>query len=516
MMKKFPVGIQSFKKIRENPGEFYYVDKTLFVKRLFDSGGYYFLSRPRRFGKSLFLDTLRQAFSGNKEYFKGLYLENNWDWSESYPVIHISFGGGVFRSLDELLSKMESILIDIKNDFELSYEKESLNDRFMEAIVKISRKLGQKVVVLVDEYDKPILDCIRDRDLAITLRDELRNIYSILKDADPYLQFVFITGVSKFSKVSLFSGLNNLNDITLDQAYSTICGYTETELQYTFKEPLQGSDSIKIREWYNGYAWMGESVYNPFDILLYLQKKQFRPFWFETGTPRFLIELLMQKQYEIPKLERLQLGEEIIDSFDVDNILVETLLFQTGYLTIREVIEDILGRRTYLLDYPNMEVKSSFNRWILNYLVVDVVAKSENENALVKAIIEHRPHDLKHIFQSFFASIPHDWYRKNQLASYEGYYASIFYCYFAASGFNVKAEDTTNHGRIDLSLFLGKFCYLFEFKVVEDFPEGRAIDQLKGKKYHEKYQADYKHITLIGVEFSKKDRNITGFEVCPL
>ncbi|MBF0468399.1 MAG: ATP-binding protein [Desulfamplus sp.] len=515
-MKKFPIGIQSFKKIRENSGEFYYVDKTAFVAKLVNSGGYYFLSRPRRFGKSLFLDTLHQAFSGNREYFKGLYLEDHWEWTDSYPVIHISFGGGVFRNLDELRTKMESVLIDIKNDFTLSYEKESINDRFMEAIVKISRKSGKKVVVLVDEYDKPILDCITERELSITLRDELRNLYSILKDADAYLKFVFITGVSKFSKVSLFSGLNNLNDITLDETYASICGYTETEFQHTFIEPIQGADSIKIREWYNGYSWMGESVYNPFDILLFLHKKQFRPFWFETGTPRFLIELLMANQYEIPKLERICLGEELIDSFDVDHILVETILFQTGYLTIREMTEEIVGRRSYILDYPNMEVKSSLNRWILNYLVADVVAKSQNENALVKAIIENRPSDLKLLFQSFFSSIPHDWYRKNQLENYEGYYASIFYCYFVACGFEVKTEDATNHGRIDMALFFGRFCYLFEFKVVENFPEGRAMEQLKHKKYHEKYQADYQSITLVGVEFSKKERNITGFEVCLL
>jgi hypothetical protein len=403
--------------------------------------------------------------------------------------------------------------MDIRNTHGIVYEKSGANDRFMEAIVKISRKTGKKMVVLIDEYDKPILDNIASPELAVTMRERLKNLYSVLKDADAHLKFVFITGVSKFSKVSLFSGLNHLNDITLDARFSSLCGYAEDELHRVFAERLEGEDTAKIRHWYNGYAWLGEKVYNPFDILLYFDKQIYRPFWFETGTPRFLITLLMQNHYPIAKLENLALGEEIIDSFDVDRILVEALLFQTGYLTIEKVETDMLERRTYHLIYPNMEVKSSLNRWILNELVQDVVVKNATENALVKAITEKRPEDLKAIFHRFFASIPHDWYRKNQLSGYEGYYASIFYCYFAACGFDVRAEDATSHGRMDLSLFFDTTCYIFEFKVQDKAGEGRAMEQLKEKRYHEKYAALYPTTFLIGVEFSKEDRNIAGFEV---
>ncbi|TYT75497.1 ATP-binding protein [Desulfobotulus mexicanus] len=510
-MKKLPVGIQSFEAMRSEPH--YYVDKTRFVKTLMDSGKYYFLSRPRRFGKSLFVDTLRQAFLAKKEYFQGLYLEHNWDWSTSYPVIHISFGSGVLHSLEELAVKMESILMDIRNEHGIDYEKLSVNDRFMEAIVKIARKYGQKVVVLIDEYDKPILDNIANKSLAIEIREKLKNLYSVLKDADVHLKFVFITGVSKFSKVSLFSGLNNLQDMTMNPACATLCGYTQKELEMVFADQLEGLDKDRIRQWYNGYAWLGERVYNPFDILLYFSERQFRSFWFETGTPRFLITLLMERHYSIPSIEQLYLGEELIDSFDVDRIRVETLLFQAGYLTIERMDEDMVGRRTYQLAYPNMEVKSSLNRWILNELVEDVVAKSANETSLIRAIQTKSFNDLRDIFHRFFASIPHDWYRKNELSGYEGYYASIFYCYFAACGFEIRTEDATNHGRMDLSLFYDAICCIFEFKVLENSKEGSAMAQLKDRKYHEKYQGSGREIYLVAVEFSKKDRNIENFEV---
>ncbi|TWI77340.1 PD-(D/E)XK nuclease superfamily protein [Desulfobotulus alkaliphilus] len=513
-MKKLPVGIQSFEKIREQPDQFYYVDKTSFVEKLLEQGGgYFFLSRPRRFGKSLFVDTLRQAFLAKKEYFQGLYLENNWDWNRAYPVIHVSFGSGVLHSLEELAIKMESILMDIRNEHGIDYEKLSVNDRFMEAIVKIARKYGQKVVVLIDEYDKPILDNIANKSLAIEIREKLKNLYSVLKDADVHLKFVFITGVSRFSKVSLFSGLNNLQDISMNPACATLCGYTQKELETVFADQLEGLDKERIRQWYNGYAWLGEKVYNPFDILLYFSERQFRSFWFETGTPSFLITLLMERHYSIPSIEQLYLGEELIDSFDVDRIRVETLLFQAGYLTIERMDEKMVGRRTYQLAYPNMEVKSSLNRWILNELVEDVVAKSANETRLIRAIQTQSFNDLRDIFHRFFASIPHDWYRKNELSGYEGYYASIFYCYFAACGFEIRAEDATNHGRMDVSLFYEDICCIFEFKVLENSKEGSAMAQLKDRKYHEKYQDSGRKIYLVAVEFSKKGRNIEKFEV---
>ncbi|TYT76312.1 ATP-binding protein [Desulfobotulus mexicanus] len=513
-MKKLPIGIQSFEKIRENPGEYYYVDKSSFVKELcLQGGGYYFLSRPRRFGKSLFLDTLRQAFLGKKEYFKGLFLENNWDWNTSYPVIRISFGSGVFRSLEELKEAQEEILVRNCRDNGVSLpEAPSLRGKFLDLIEKLHKTTQQPVVVLVDEYDKPILDCIENKELAVKIREELKNLYSVFKDADAHLKFVFITGVSKFSKVSLFSGLNNLNDITLDARYSHICGYTHDEVEEVFQDQMISVNREKFRAWYNGYAWLGEKVYNPFDVLLFFDKKEFQPYWFETATPTFLIQLMGKQQYFVPSMEDIVLGRELIGSLDVDMIYVENLLFQTGYLTIKEKMPGE-GMIRFRMGYPNLEVKYSLTNYFLNYLVQDYRKKEIIRSSLYTCFEQENPEAMKDLFQSFFASIPHDWYRKNQLAGYEGYYASIFYCYFAASGFDVKAEDATSHGRMDMSVFYKDTVYIFEFKVIENSTKGSAMEQLHKKQYHRKYAKEGTCIYLIAVEFSEKERNIKNFTV---
>ncbi len=511
MSKKLPIGIQSFEKIRSEP--FYYVDKTPFVRKLLDEGGgYYFLSRPRRFGKSLFLDTLRQAFLGKKELFEGLFLEKNWDWSQKYPVIYISFGAGVIHSSEELVETCFSILRRHAEGYKIALTEKLYNKRFEELIIRLSQKFGRKVVVLIDEYDKPILDNIDRREVALEIREALKNLYSVIKDADPYLKFVFITGVTKFSKVSLFSGLNNLRDITLDRDYATICGYTQTEFEEVFADRLKSIDLEEVKRWYNGYDFLGEPVYNPFDILLYLQTKEIRAYWFETGTPTFLIKLLQEGRYYIPQLENLEVGEELIGSFDVDYIFAETLLFQTGYLTIKDC-KRRAGLWRYTLTYPNLEVKYSLTNYILNYYVKDIRAKEKNRDAVYDALEARDFEGLKKAFYSFFASIPADWYRKNDLAGYEGYYASIFYCYFTALGLEVRVEDATNHGRLDMAVIFEDRVYLFEFKVVELEPEGKALDQLKAKKYHEKYLTNFAEVYLVGVEFSKDKRNIVGFEV---
>ena len=510
-MKKLPIGIQSFEKIRS--GDYYYVDKTPFVARLTEEGGgWYFLSRPRRFGKSLFLDTLRQAFLGRKELFEGLYLETHWDWSKKYPVIYIDFAEGVIGSVEVLYKTIESILRRHGKLYGISYEEELLNLRFKELVEKVSEKYDQKVVVLIDEYDKPILDRIEDKNLAIEIREVLKNFYGVLKPLDAYLKFVFITGVSKFSKVSLFSGLNQLQDITLNPAYATICGYTQEEFEKVFSERLSGVDLEQVRCWYDGYSWLGERVYNPFDILLYLAEGEFRPYWFETGTPTFLIKLMDERRYYLPRLAKLKVGEELIGSFDVDRINPENLLFQTGYLTIVNK-EAELGTIVYTLRFPNKEVEISFNNCLLDYLVQDYYRKEENKSALRDAIRKNDLEGVKKIFISFFSSIPHDWYRRNEIYKYEGYYASVVYAYFSASGFNVVVEDATSVGKIDMTVFYEDRVYIMEFKVVELEGEGKAIAQLKEKRYWEKYADRARKIYLIGVEFSREARNIVEFNV---
>ena len=510
MSKKLPIGIQSFEKIRSD--NFYYVDKTYFVAKLVNEGCYYFLSRPRRFGKSLFLDTLRQAFLGKKELFSGLYLDNNWDWSVSYPVISIDFSGAVIEDSNHLKKYIFEQLEENQAELGISCQKkDDYNLYFRKLILEVSKKKAQKLVVLIDEYDKPILDRIEDREEALRIREILKNFYGALKPLDKYLKFVFLTGVSKFSKVSLFSGLNQLNDITLDERYATICGYTQGELEEVFGEELRGEDLEAVRCWYNGYCWLGEPVYNPFDILLYLQKRKFHPYWFETGTPEFLVKLLVKKRFYIPELTELRASERLIGSFDVDAIEPENLLFQTGYLTIKRYRQSLRGL-VYYLGYPNKEVQIALNDYISAYLTQAETEKQRLTERLEECLGKGDLEGFREILRSLFASIPYEWYRSNEIAHYEGYYASVVYSFLAGAGFDLVAEDYTSKGRIDLAIMYEEKCYIIEFKVVELEPEGKALEQIERKNYAEKYRGRFERIYLVGIEFSKEQKDLVAFE----
>ncbi|MEM7183948.1 MAG: ATP-binding protein [Spirochaetota bacterium] len=509
-MKKLPIGIQTFSEIIES--NYYYVDKTELVANLAEQGKYYFLSRPRRFGKSLFLDTLKEAYAGNKKLFQGLYLEKNWDWSKKHPVVKISFGGGVLKTPEVLQQSNREILAEIAAQYDLELYNKTTHGTFRELIVSLHKRYSQKVVVLIDEYDKPILDNITDTETATLMRDELKNLYSVIKDVDAHIQLVFITGVSKFSKVNLFSGLNNLKDITLDSRYATICGYTQEELSIIFQDALLGVDMQALQKWYNGYNFLGEKVYNPYDVLLYLDSKIFKNYWFETGSPSFLIQLIQERKYTIPLMESIKLSESALDRFDINSIELETLLWQTGYLTIKQVQQRGI-QRYYHMVFPNLEVKHSLNDSILHFLIHSNQQQERNKDNLLTLLEESNIEGFQQIFQAFFASIPHDWYRKNTLANYEGYYASIFYAYFTAIGVDVKPEDVTNNGQVDMTVLFENNVYVFEFKVIELTEAGSALAQIKEKKYYEKYlSGQEKNIFLIGVEFSKEERNITNYE----
>jgi len=510
MKKKLPIGVQTFAKIRE--ADCYYVDKTAFALTLIETGSYFFLSRPRRFGKSLFLDTLKELFEGNEPLFRGLYCHDKWDWSVKYPVIRLSFAEGVLKSSEELKEKIGEQLGIYQRAFGLQLEATSLSGRFSELICAVHQKQGQRVVVLVDEYDKPILDNLENPAIALVMREGLKDIYSVIKGADAHIKFAFLTGVSKFSKVSIFSGLNNLEDITINANYSSICGYTDNDVDSIFAPELEGLDRDEIRRWYNGYNWTGESVYNPFDVLLLFRERQFRPWWFETGTPTFLVKLLTEKNQFTPDISRFMASETLLSTFDVDTMPPEALLFQAGYLSI-DRYRYLPGRMELTLRYPNLEVQASLNDSLLQALSKDPSIPSRNVSRLYDLLMANDLPTLRDLFHSFFATIPHDWYRKNQLAGYEGYYASIFYSYFAALGLDITLEDSTNKGRIDMAVRFNGHIYLFEFKVVEMVPEGRAIEQLKTKGYAEKYRHFHEPIHLIGVEFSREERNIAGFEV---
>ncbi|HQQ70251.1 MAG TPA: ATP-binding protein [Alicycliphilus sp.] len=512
--KQLPIGVQTFAKIRESDA-FYYVDKTRLALQLIAQGSHFFLSRPRRFGKSLFLDTLKELFEGNKVLFKGLYAERHWDWSLKYPVLRISFGGGVLGSADDLRASLDEQLGTLEQRHQLPAEYPDARSRFKRLILRLAEQAGQRVVVLIDEYDKPILDRIEDKEKALEIREVLKDFYSVIKDSDAHVRFAFLTGVSKFSKVNLFSGLNNLQDITVDARYSAICGYTDQDVDAVFAAELPGLDREEIRRWYNGYNWQGEAVYNPFDLLLLFDQRIFRPWWFETGTPTFLVKLLTQRGFFTPDLARLHAGEQLLSTFDVDRIANEALLFQTGYLTLHEVRQPILGQWVYTLGYPNLEVQSALNASLLPGMGLDASVAFQQRLRLIELLQARDVAGMRDLFHAFFASIPHDWYRSNPIAQYEGFYASIFYSHFAALGLDTVVEDATNKGRIDMALRFEGHTYLFEFKVVELAPEGKALQQLQDRGYAEKYRADGP-VHLVGVEFSKDGRNIVGFDTLTL
>ncbi|MDS4031948.1 MAG: AAA family ATPase [Candidatus Contendobacter sp.] len=507
-MRKLPIGIQTFREIREEG--YYYVDKTPLVARLADEGKYYFLARPRRFGKSLLVSTLAAAFAGERELFAGLHLEDHWDWNRRHPVIVLDFGEGILSDVDSLAASVAVQLEECAAAHGVTLPANPYIHLRLHGLIRaLHTTSGERVVVLVDEYDKPILDHLHQPERALELREGLRNLYSVLKSQDARLRFVLLTGVSKFSKVSLFSGLNNLEDLTLDQRFATVCGYTQTELEGTFAAWLEGVDLAELRQWYNGYNFLGESVYNPFDILLYLRNRQFRSYWFETGTPTFLINLLRKRRYPLATLDDLEVGETLLSSFDVGFIEPETLLFQTGYLTLRQQLRQA-GRIKYRLGYPNQEVRMSLNEVLLNQLAPDLQRREQTQNRIFTALDTDDPDALRAAFHAFFASLPHDWHRRNDIADHEGYWASLVYCYFAALGLTVIPEDVTNHGRIDLTIQWAGRAWLLEFKVVELSEPGRALEQIQARGYHQKYAGQ--PVTLIGMEFSRAERNLVGFE----
>jgi hypothetical protein len=309
----------------------------------------------------------------------------------------------------------------------------------------------------------------------------------------------------------LFSGLNNLRDITINREFSAICGYTDEDIDTIFAPEIGELDREQIRYWYNGYNWTGTSVYNPFDVLLLFQDRLFKAHWFETGSSTFLVDLLIKRKTFTPDLEKMFAAEALLSAFDVEQIGTEALLFQAGYLTI-DSVRQLPTMMQYKLCFPNHEVKSSLNEVMLYALTANSSAYSVHTVQLYDLLLENDFNGLKNLFTSFFASIPNDWYRNNPIAQYEGYYASVFYSYFAALGFEIILEDVTNHGRIDMTVKFNDNVYLFEFKVVELVPEGKALQQLLDKNYAQKYQALNQPIHLIGVEFSKQTRTVVEFD----
>lgn len=505
-LKKLPIGIETFEKVRSD--DYVYIDKTEQIKHLIDTGEYYFLSRPRRFGKSMIISTIQSLFEGHKELFEGLYIYDKWDWDTTYPVIRFSFDG-VARDLADMKQDVRNILMENQEYLDISCPNpDDIGGCFKYLIRSAYEKYGNKVVILVDEYDKLIIDNLDQLEVAKEGREVLKDLYNIIKGSDRYIKFALLTGVSKFSKVSVFSGLNNLKDITLDKRYATICGYTQNDLETDFADHLAGVDMEKVREWYNGYNFLGEKVYNPFDILLFVDAGHvYDNYWFATGTPTFLVKLIEKNNYYIPQLDNLTVSKSLVDSYEIENMKLEPLLLQSGYLTVKEKKELSYGIE-YVLGFPNKEVTISFNDHIAQTLTNTNVA--ENKGQLLQTLEDAELDKLHQVLVATFASIPHNNYTKNTISHFEGYYASVVYAFFASLGLELRVEDPTSTGRIDMTVKIGKHIYILEFKV--DSNDNAALEQIKEKEYHLKYQDQGKDIYLIGIHFDSAKRNISSFE----
>ena len=497
MIQKYPVGLQDFGKIRTE--NFVYVDKTEFVYKMADIGGYYFLSRPRRFGKSLFISTLECLFLAKKELFKGLYIEDKWNWEQTNPIIRISFSNIDHKGLG-LYQAIKAELLLIAGMYNLQLSTTTIGSMFRELIVSLSAARG-KVVILIDEYDKPIVDYLGDStETAIENRDIMKAFYSILKDADPHLKLVFITGVSKFSRVSIFSDLNNLQDLTTNQFFSSCCGITQEELEIYFEKELQVSDKDRIKEWYNGYSWdLKISVYNPFSLLnFFIQGYTFKNFWFESGTPTFLIKL--SEKAHLYDFEEIEVGANALSSYDIQKLELIPLMFQTGYLTMKSHNE---MSDVYVLSYPNKEVRKSYIEYLISaYSQTDagfgVVYVDKIRQYLERGEIDR----VESILNTIFKSLPYELWQKEN----EHFYHAIIHLTFTLLGVYVQSEVQTSDGRMDALIRLKDYVYCIEFKLDES--ADTAIQQIKDKGYLKPFDHENKKLIAIGINFSKEKKKV--------
>ena len=434
-------------------------------------------------------------------------------------MVRLSFGGGSFTEPGLLEANVMEQLGAAERRTGVVSEYRTAAGRFAYLLEALHAQTGQRVAVLVDEYDKPILDALETPEVARANRDYLRGLYGVIKDSDAHVRFTFLTGVSKFSKVNLFLQLNNLTDITLDPGLLVDLRLHRGRPGHGVLPGARGAGSGAGARVVHGYSLAGRrKVYNPYDVLLLLPAGKFAAHWFETGTPAFLVDTLFERRVASVSLDRTVSTEELLSAFDVggrtaaEHIGTEALLFQTGYLTITGE-EELGGRTLYRLGYPNREVRQSLNEHLLRHLVQDVQQQIANSMRLERLLAGHDCAGLKELFQAFFASIPYEWHTKNDIANYEGYYASVFYSYFAALGYQIAVEESSSHGRLDMAVRTGGHVFLFEFKVVEMSPPGSALAQLQERDYAARYRGRGEPIHLIGVEFSRQTRNVTAFEV---
>lgn len=514
MRKPLPIGTYSFRDMIE--GGLVYVDKTRWIYELVQHPkGIYFLSRPRRFGKSLLLSILEEIFHGDKELFRGLWLyESDYQWSQ-HPVIHIDFSRERVYNAAELEDFISSYLEEIAEEHGIELAPAPYQRRFHRLIRQLARQ-GKKVVILIDEYDKPLLDNIENLAEAIQIRERLKAFYTVIKAMDAHVRFVFLTGVSKFSKVGVFSGLNNLRDLTMSTQFAAMLGLTETEINhnlaeyvaaFAIKEGMSPNELLnKVRNWYNGFCFAaeGENVYNPFSTLLVFEEQRFANFWFETGTPTFLINLIRNKGYDIENVDALNVPETVFSTYELENLNIVPLLFQTGYLTIKDYDK---ATQLYTLYYPNYEIENAFlNVLLKSFHSTQSELVEQHLWDLVRALRANNLDEFFNTLDIFFAQVPYTIQIKE-----EKYYQSVFYLIFKLLGLKIDAEVCTNEGRIDAVIELAEQIYLFEFKL--DSSAEEALKQIKTTHYYERYQSSPKTLLLIGVNFSTEKRRVDGWKI---
>lgn len=508
-MRKYPVGIQSFKELRE--GKYIYVDKTKLVHTLIESGKYFFLSRPRRFGKSLLISTIKEIFGGRKELFKDLWIEDQWNWGSKNPVIHLRFSKMPYELIGlELAISQELDRLAIELGFSL--KETNIKDKFTE-LISIAGA-NERVVILIDEYDKPIIDFLDDIPKAEENRAIFRSFYSVLKDADDYIRFLLITGVSRFSKVSIFSGLNNIEDISLAIPMNDLVGITHTELEANFKQELDElakrfamtyEDILaEVKFWYNGYSWRGENtLYNPFSLLLLFKQQSFDNFWFETGTPTFLVKALKkQRQY---KFDRVKATLTELGSFDLESPVSEALLFQTGYLTIKAFYPK---SGMCELGYPNKEVENSLKDALLStYREVFPKYSSPITENISEALINKDIPGMILALNTLISTIPYDHWK----AESESVFHIIFHLALTRLGVDVSSEAHSAHGRCDVVIQTAAYIYAIELKL--NSTAQQALDQIIEKKYLHPFQSDVRKKCAIGINFSTEKRAVDDYLV---
>ena len=535
-LRKLPIGIQSFKDLREK--NFLYVDKTEYLFRLVNNGKVYFLSRPRRFGKSLFLSTLAAYFLGQKELFKDLYLEKAEEeqarfeqraaW-EVYPVLYLDFNVGKYTDSGALNERLHIMLCAEESVYGISPSKEEqpfFASRFEKFLKIVYQQTGKQVVILVDEYDKPLLQTMGvNEELNEHYRNTLKAFYSVIKTCDQYIRFAFLTGVTKFSKISIFSDLNNLEDISLRNDYAGICGITEQELEQNFEpeiealsiaEGLTRSKTLAaLKKQYDGYlfAKAGVNVYNPFSLLSAFKAKDFGSYWFATGTPTFLVNYLKEAHYFIPDLDgKVELNESGLETYRAVTENALPILFQSGYLTIIGYIKEA---RLYRLGFPNDEVRYGFLENLLPaYSGLPLGDTGKSVWQFVQDIREGKVDSFMERMRSIIAGIPYDNFTEENMKLREQNYQTAVYLVFALMGQFVQTEVHCSTGRADCIVWTAEIIYLFEFKISSNGSAKDALAQIKEKKYPIQYKADGKKIVLIGVDFDEQARTIKEWRVC--